>query len=359
MTASPLDCFRDTVAHRRPRHIPFYAGFIKELENAVRRDQGIAPETPLQDHFGMFNPVHVTLQPPANSRPPDFSRYFTGVARQPGDFINSLGVLETPGGYHHFTHYTSPLRNAASLADLEAFPYPSAKGFTDNHMKSAVEAAHAQGHPTVTWVGHMYEDSWQIRGYEPFLMDMYDKPEWCEYILDRLTERNIQVACAAASAGVDYLRTGDDVANQRDMMFSVDQWRRFIKSRWARVYAAARAIKPDIQVWYHSDGNIERIIPELIEIGVTILNPIQPECMDPFKIKRLHGKQLTLDGVIGTQTVMPFGTPADVRKAVKKAMEELGADGGLIVSPTHVLEPEVPVANILAFVDACREFGAA
>lgn len=359
MTDTPLSCYRDTVAHRTPRRIPFYASFIKSLQESLRRELGLAPGVNLREHFGMLNPVYVGPTPPAGRQPPDFSRYFAGVPRQPGDFINGLGVLETPGGFHHFTHYTSPLRDAAGMADLEAFPYPSAAGFSEAGMKAAVDAAHARGLVAITWVGHMYEDAWQIRGYEPFLMDMYEKPEWCEYILDRVTERNMVMACAAARAGVDYITTGDDVANQRDMMFSVEQWRHFMKPRWARVYAAARAIKPDLGIWYHSDGNIEKIIPELIEIGVTILNPVQPECMDPVEIKRRYGKHLTLDGVIGTQTVMPFGTPADVRKTVRDAMQQLGEDGGLIVSPTHVLEPEVPIRNILAFVDAAREFGEA
>ena len=135
------------------------------------------------------------------------------------------------------------------------------------------------------------------------------------------------IATAAARAGVDYLTTGDDVANQQAMMFSVPTWRKLIKSRWAAVYAAARAIKPDIQIWYHSDGNIESIVPELIEIGVTILNPVQPECLDLVKLKKLYGRQVVFDGAIGTQTTMPFGTVEDVRRTVREAKKNLGGDG--------------------------------
>ena len=130
-----------------------------------------------------------------------------------------------------------------------------------------------------------------------------------------------------------------------------------MKPRWAKVFAAARAIKPDIQIWYHSDGNIMDIIPELIEIGVTILNPVQPECLDPREVKRRFGSRVVIDGTIGTQTTMPFGTPAEVRRKVRESVETLGGDGGLILSPTHVLEPEVPTANVQAFVDAAKEFG--
>jgi uroporphyrinogen decarboxylase len=131
-------------------------------------------------------------------------------------------------------------------------------------------------------------------------------------------------------------------------------WREFMKKRWARVYEAARRIKPDIQIWYHSDGNIEPIIPELIDIGVTILNPVQPECVDLARVKKRFGDRLVLDGTIGTQTTMPFGTPDDVRSVIAERKRELGSDGALIISPTHVLEPEVPIDNVMAFVEAAR-----
>ena len=160
-------------------------------------------------------------------------------------------------------------------------------------MPEQASRLHARGRVAFGIITHIYEDSWQIRGYEQFLMDMMERPEWCEHILDRIKERNMLRACAAARAGVDILLTGDTtVANQRGLMFSKPQWRRFIKSRWQEVYAAAKAIKPDIQIWYHSDGNISEIIPELIEIGVDILNPVQPECVDPVELKREYGDRL-------------------------------------------------------------------
>jgi len=206
-------------------------------------------------------------------------------------------------------------------------------------------------------VGHTYETAWQIRGYEEFLTDLMLHPELAEALLDRLANRNCIVATAAARAGVDYLRLGDDVANQRSLMFPPDLWRRIFKPRLARIIAAGRRENPGIDVWYHSDGNIEAIIPDLIEVGVTILNPVQPECMDPVKLYREYGRDLVLDGTIGTQTVMPFGTPRDVTDTVQRTIDQLGQAGGLILSPTHVLEPEVPIANIEAFFAACDTYG--
>lgn len=149
----------------------------------------------------------------------------------------------------------------------------------------------------------------------------------------------------------------DDVANQRSLMFSIGMWRTFMKPRWAEVFSLARDIKPDIQIWYHSGGNIEEIVPELIEIGVTMLNPVQPECLDPVSLKRRCGGALVFDGTIGTQTTMPFAEPHEVRRVVEERVRTLGRDGALILSPTHVLEPDVPLENVRAFIEAVEKWG--
>lgn len=351
MPSSSLDLFRATVAHERSTGFLFYGSFTPLLEEQLRRELRVPPETPLDEHFRMRWGVSVDLRPPPEAPKPDYWRYYAGMSVPAGSTIDGNGTLHVPGSVAHFTHYVSALRNATSFRELEEYPFPSVAAHTDGHMAEGVRAAHAQGRFTVSWGGHMYEDAWQIRGYEEFLMDMIQQQEWCEYILDRLMANDLRRAEAAARAGVDLLRTGDDVANQIALMFSRDQWRRFMKPRWARVFAAARRIKPDIAIWYHSDGNITDIIPELVEIGVTVLNPVQPECFDPAEVKRRFGKRLVLDGTIGTQTTMPFGSAEEVRRVVRERAGTLGKDGGLILSPTHVLEPEVPVANVVAFFE--------
>ncbi len=348
---SQLDCFRATMHHEPHGEFLFYAGFTPDLERRVRDGFGIG-ESDIREFFGMYNPVMPEPKPPFGYSAPDYSFWFGDMDLPEGAFINHLGVLEIPGSMYHFTRYVSPLRNAARLEDIERFPYPDIRGFGTAHMAAEVRAAHERGRATGCWIGHMYEDSWQVRGYERFLMDLIERPEWCEYILDRFMERNLAIARAAAEAGVDWIKTGDDVANQNTLMFSKEMWRRFMKPRWAKVFSLARSINPDIKVWYHSDGNIGAIIPDLIEIGVDILNPVQPECLDLPFLKKEYGRDLVFDGTIGTQTTLPFGTPEHVRRVVGERMELLGGDGALMLSPTHVLEPEVPLENIRAFVEA-------
>ena len=349
-----LDLFRATVNHEPHGQILFHMGFTPDLERRFRTYAKVPEGVNILDHFGMYRPIPVSMHEPEGLERPDFSGYFEGVDMPEGSYIDGNGVLHVPGSTHHFTHYVSPLRNAETMADLERFSYPNVDRYTADHMKTQVDEIHAQGRVAVSSLTHMYEDAWQIRGYEAFLIDIYERPEFCEYILDQVKSRNMTKATAAARAGADFIHTGDDVANQNAMMFSVEHWRSLMKPRWAEVYAAAKAINPDLKIWYHSDGNIEAIVPELIEIGVDILNPVQPECVDVHAMKRQYGDKLVFDGTIGTQTTMPFGSSDEVREVIKERLRSLGADGGLIVSPTHVLEPEVPLENIMAFIELAQ-----
>lgn len=350
-----LEIFRDTVAHKPHSNFLFYASFTPDLANRLKEKYQLADVGDIGNYLGMYEEVFVQPEGQKENIPPDFSRYFSDIEKPEGSFINGLGVLEIPAKFYHFTGYISPLRNAKKFSDIENFPFPSSEGFDGTGMKEKVEQAHQKGRVAVTWTGHMYENAWQVRGYEEFLLDISDNPDWCDYILDRFMEKNLNIAVLGARAGVDIIRTGDDVANQNALMFSKTMWRRFIRDKWAKVYAAVREINPDIQIWYHSDGNIAEIIPEMIEIGLTILNPVQPECMDLALLKKMYGNQLVFDGTIGTQSTMPFGSPEEVREVVRTRKKELGYDGALILSPTHILEPEVPIENIEAFVSACKE----
>ncbi len=347
---TPLERFHATVSGERPDEILYTAGFTPDLQ---RRLIEHARTEDLAGHYGFFEPAHVGPRPPGGFGKPDYRVYYADEQLPEGTTINSDGVAMIPANFYHFWGYHSPLRNAVSIEQILSYPLPDESDWRTDHMAAQVAAAHAAGRVAVGSIGHMYETAWQIRGYEPFLLDMVERPEWAEAMLDKLMARNLVRAAAAAKAGADYLALGDDVANQKAMMFSVPMWRKFMLSRWKKVWDAARAIKPDIHIHYHSDGNILAIIEELKAAGVTILNPIQPECMDPAQVRAKH-PALNLHGTIGTQSTMPWGTVEDVRRVVAERVRTCGARGRLILGPTHVLEPEVPIANIEAYVQAAR-----
>ncbi len=116
------------------------------------------------------------------------------------------------------------------------------------------------------------------------------------------------------------------------------------------------AINPEIVIFYHSCGHVTELIPNLIEAGVDVLDPVQPECMDFARIHEEYGDRLSFHGTIGIQSVMPFGTPDEVRREVFKNLDIAGSHGGLYVCPTHLLEPEVPLENVLAYIQACEDY---
>ena len=185
---------------------------------------------------------------------------------------------------------------------------------------------------------------------------MMSEDPMAEVLLDRVTNIAVQRAVSYTRAGADGLFLGDDIGMQHTIMMSEPLYRTWLQPRLKRVIDAARAVNPDVLIFYHSCGHVTELIPNLIEAGVDVLNPVQPECMDFREIHDRFGDRLSFHGTIGTQTVMPFGTPEQVRKTVFEHLKIAGRQGGLYVCPTHLLEPEVPVENIVAYVQACADY---
>jgi len=351
-----LKVFRDTVAHRRPGRLLYHFDCTPDLAGRLKAHVG--GDGDWFRHYGCFYYQNLEPRWPEGLAAPDYGPYWKGETLPPGSWINGLGVVEVPSGTYHFTGYLSPLRKAQSLAELERYPMTDMTKLDYSNYASVVGRAHAEGRVAGVFVGHMYENSWQVRGYEEFLEDMIERPAWAECLLERYFLGNLHHAVEAAKAGADMIQCGDDVANQQNPMFSVPMWREFIHSRWAKVWRAAKEANPEVKIHYHSDGNVLALVPDLVDAGLDILNPVQPECLDTDEVHRKWGNRLSFDGCMGTQSTMPFGTPSDVRARVRECVDKYGREGGLILSPTHILEPEVPIANIEAFVEACRKYGA-
>ena len=140
------------------------------------------------------------------------------------------------------------------------------------------------------------------------------------------------------------------------MMMAPEFWRQHFKPRLKRVIDAIREAQ-DRPVWveYHTDGDVRQIIPELIEIGIDVLNPCQPECMPADELVAAYSDRLAFSGLVGTQTTMPFGSPDDVRDVVRQCVEFVQGGARVLLAPTHVLEPEVPWGNIVALVEAVKQ----
>lgn len=205
---------------------------------------------------------------------------------------------------------------------------------------------------TVTTI---FETAWALRGYEKTLMDLALHPDYVERLFDIPFHYHLTAAERLVELGVDMIWIGDDVGAQDRMLISPRTWRRFFKPRMATFVSALKRIRPEVKIAYHSDGAITPIIPDLIEIGLDVLNPIQPRCMDPATIKRKYGDRLCFWGSIDEQHTLPFGTPSQVRKEVKTRLETLGKNGGLILGPTHHVQLDTPLENFWAMVNAITQ----
>lgn len=285
--------------------------------------------------------------------------YSPQLLRDPAFSINNWGMgrRKTPSSMH-MAQYFYPLAQADSVEQIEAFPlanYP----LKDNieFAVRAVSDTHGRGLASLGDLGTtVWEPSWQLRSMESLMMDMACDDPMATALLDRVTDIACERAEIYAKAGVDMILLGDDIGMQQTIMMSETMYCEWLKPRLERIIRAARAHKPDIIMIYHSCGYVEPFIPHLIEVGVDVLNPVQPECMDFGALHEQYGEKLSFYGTIGTQTTMPFGTPDEVRRVVERNLDIAGDKGGLIAAPTHMLEPEVPLANILAYLDACEGY---
>ena len=201
----------------------------------------------------------------------------------------------------------------------------------------------------------IFECAWALRGYEQLMIDMDADPEKANRVMDFPFHYHMAVTQKLVRLGVDMIWLGDDVGGQTTMLMSPKMWRTYLKPRMAELIASLRVINPRIKVAYHTDGVVYPIIPELIEIGIDILNPIQPMAMDPVKLKNDFGDRLCFWGSMDIQQTLPFGTPDDVKNEVLLRLRTIGRSGGLLIGPTHNLQLDTPLENFWAMINTIQQ----
>ncbi|MCB0246083.1 MAG: hypothetical protein KDI12_21900 [Anaerolineae bacterium] len=259
----------------------------------------------------------------------------------------------TPFGDGHYTEMVShPLANDAAIDSYQP-PDPNRPELYDDAVRTIREFGEEYWIVGVT-VTTIWETAWALRGYEQALTDLLLNPELIDRIMEIPFRYHLSAAKRLVELGVDMIWTGDDVGAQNRMLMSPKTWRRFLKPRMATFIAELKRINPAVKVAYHSDGNILPIIPDLIEIGLDVLNPIQPQSMDPAEVARLYGDKLCFWGSIDEQYTLPYGTPAEVEAEVHVRLETLGKQGGLIIGPTHHVQLDTPLENFWAMVNTVK-----
>ena len=183
---------------------------------------------------------------------------------------------------------------------------------------------------------------------------MAAEPEFAEELLDFITEKNLSVLKEIVKTpGLDGVLLGNDWGSQRDLLMSPRTWRTMLKPGAKKEYDLIHGAGLD--VWVHSCGDIRKILPDLIEMGADVLNPVQPECMDIYELKRQFGRDLTFWGGISTQRTLPYGTPDEVREETRQVTAALGENGGYLIAAAQGIQADVPLENICALVDTANE----
>jgi len=338
-----------TLRLQRPDRTPKDAWFTPETLRLFREATGADDPA---EYYG-FEHRSVCFAP--TRLKPDFSAYLPPEL-PPEAAVDEWGTAYTPGDCYHFRRYVWPmasLRNPA-VADVHEYPWPDvAAGYRHGHLEGEVSRLKERALFVVGSVGHMgWEQACYLRGISDMCADLYAHPDFAAALLDRLCELECLKARRFAEAGVDMVWLSGDVGLQDRLMISPRDFRRWVKPRLVAVIEAARSVNPNVFIGLHECGYVEPIIPDFLEVGVDALHPIQPESMDPFRIKKRWGDRLTLWGTVGAQSVLPFGTPAKVREVVRQHIEGLGHNGGLWIAPSQALLPGVPWENIAAFFEA-------
>jgi len=251
-----------------------------------------------------------------------------------------------------------PLRNIESVEDVEAYPWPDVgAAYRYEATRTQVKAAQDRGLTAHVSGATVFESVWYLRGFEALMLDMAMDTPAARRLFLHMAERQVAASEQAARCGADVVSMGSDLAMQRGLLMSPTMVRDWVLPMLRDCIRAAKAANPAVLVDYHSCGNVVALLDDLIEAGIDILNPCQPEAMDIFELKRRYRDCLSFHGGIGVQSVLPFGTPAEVRDTVRRTIDIMGEGGGYLCCTSHMLRPEIPWENVMALIETVREYG--
>ncbi len=310
----------------------------------------------VEEYFGLF---HRTVQVEMAKTYEGDGKSLFADRDMPDEFeVDPFGTATSRGSEAcmHMVHFHPPLTGECTLEDIENHLLPKIAEGEEERLKKTINEIHGKGLAVRAWLEQtIWERSWLIRGMEDLMMDMMLDDPKAERLLDRICEHSCRTAAFLAEAGVDLIALGDDIGMQSTPLMDPNLWLRYIQPKLARVIASAKAVNPDVIISYHSCGFATPFIDDLIDAGVEVLNPVQPESMDVEEVYSKYCDRLAFWGSIGTQTTMPFGSPEDVRNDVMKRVEMSNGKRGFLISPTHVIEPEVPWDNLHSYIRIMKE----
>jgi uroporphyrinogen decarboxylase len=280
-------------------------------------------------------------------------------------------VLKMPRDGHYFDPVHSPLAHANSIDDIDrhidairSYDKPAHLDISYEQLARRAEKLREEtGYLLVGFFGgHIFQSSQSLRGWDTFLLDLLINRTFAEALMDRLAQANIErFERYAETVGrhVDVIQFEDDLGMQDRPLLRPELYRQVVKPYHARLFQFARS-RCDAYLLLHTDGAVAPFIPDFIEMGVDILNPVQVSAagMDTRRLKREFGDDIVFwGGACDSQRVLPFGTPQEVADEVKRRIDDLAPGGGFVFAPIHNIQSEVPPENVIAMFEAAREYG--
>jgi uroporphyrinogen decarboxylase len=360
--------------HRQPDRVPLDLGATRSTALVVqayeRLNQHLGAQEPARIFSKWLNIAHPSQAMLARfdidtrsvgQGPPD---NWQDIVFPDGSYQDEWGVVRSrPAGCLYFDLTKSPFAGEASVADLDRHPWPDphdpgrCRGLKEEARRLRQETDYAVA---LNMPGGVVTQAQFLRGFEDWFADLIADPTFYQALLERITDLWIEMAkdeLDAAGDCADFCFFGDDVAFQDGPMMSMELYRKMVKPYHARVFSYIKS-RSSAKILYHSCGSVAHLIPDLIELGVDALNPIQVSAkgMDTKTLKREFGKDICFWGAIDTQRVLPFGSPADVAAEAKRRIEDLGSGGGYVLCAVHNIQADVSPENICAMYDAAREY---
>jgi len=373
---------KTALEHKEPDKIPF------DLGGTIVSGINVNALTELKKYLGMERPVEVkdtiTQMADTGEEVIDFLKV---DIKNVGPLVPEESKLKDRG-YSDGSHFVedewgmqwrmppngryydvckNPLAHVKTIADVEKYPWPNALDPV-RYEKMKVEAGRIVFEEKKAYVlGRMSSGMWEhamwMTGYEKFLMDMVVNPVVCQAIMEKILEVKMQYwerALDTVGENVLIASCADDLGTQDSLMVGLDLYKKIVWPYHKRLFEFIREkAKSNIYIFFHNDGAVMETFPLLIEAGVDIVNPFQVNCkgMDTKRFKKEFGSDLTVwGGSCDTQSVLPYGTPDEVREETKRRIEDLAPGGGFIFAPIHVIQEGVPPENILAWWDTLQKY---
>ncbi len=326
---TPREVVRTALEHRRPPYVPWQLGFTHEAASTLAAHYGVdKPALQLRNHFLSLDSGLGSYEAVGDSC---YRDRFGVVWDRSID--KDIGVVK------------GSVLPQPSLADY-AFPEPDAEALS-RRLAQQIEQ-HADRFRVFSIGFTLFERAWTMRGMQNLMIDFMERPDFVNELLDALVELNIRFVRVALACDIDCVHFGDDWGQQHGLLMGPRVWREFFRPRLARMYAVVKAAGKYVSI--HSCGDVDELFDDLVDIGLDLFNPFQPEVMDVFALKRAYAGRLAFHGGLSTQRTLPYGTPRQVREETQRLLE-CGRQGGYVFAPAHAVEGDVPLQNMLAFIE--------